>query len=370
MIGGTHAPDCVWRGRAPLRIGLAGGGTDLSPYCDEYGGAVLNVAIKRFAHAFVAPRTDGKVVFDARDLGTVDTTVASAPLAMDDGLSLHRGIYNRLVRDFNGGEPVPITLTTSVDCPQGSGLGASSSLTVAMVEAFSNMLGASLDSGEVARLAFEIERKDVALAGGRQDQYAASFGGMNFMEFAARERILVNPIQLDPNFARELESSLLLCFTGVSRKSGDIIQRQVDAIKRTDGNNLESMHKLKQDALEMKVALLHGDIASMAEILNRSWQTKKSTAAGISSSWIEELLDRAIGAGALAGKISGAGGGGFMVFIVPPEKWMYVADELRQSNAEVDTCVFDYDGSAGWNTVSLLNTRSLQLLHGAKHGTR
>ncbi|MEM7668383.1 MAG: dehydrogenase, partial [Pseudomonadota bacterium] len=315
MTSGSSSSECVWRGRAPLRIGLAGGGTDLSPYCDQYGGAVLNVAIKRFAHAFVARRTDGKVVFDARDLGTVDETTASAPLPIDQGLALHRGIYNRLIADFNGGEPLPITLTTSVDCPQGSGLGASSSLTVAMVEAFSNILGKSLDSGEVARLAFEIERRDVGLAGGRQDQYAAAFGGMNFMEFAARERILVNPIQLDPDFARELESSLLLCFTGVSRRSGDIIQKQVAAIQQTKDGNLESMHKLKQDALEMKVALLHGDIVSMAEILNRSWQTKKSTASGISSSWIDELLDRAVDAGALAGTISGAGGGGFMVFI-------------------------------------------------------
>jgi D-glycero-alpha-D-manno-heptose-7-phosphate kinase len=338
----------TWRGRAPLRLGLAGGGTDLSPYCDQYGGAVLNIAINRFAQAVIEPRRDGKVVFVAKDLGMTDEAVAERVLEPRGGLSLHRALYNRFVRDFAGGEPLSFTMTTSVDCPRGSGLGASSALMVAMIEVLRAWQGVSLTALEVAHLAYTVERRDVGMAGGRQDQYAAAVGGVNFMEFASRDRVLVNPLDLPPSFIDELESSFLLCFTGVSRFSSEIIARQVQAMRGSDGSSLEAMHQLKRDALEMKAALIHGELDRAAGIINHSWAAKKGTAPGVSNASIDALYNRALAAGALGGKISGAGGGGFMMLIVEPAIWMDVAEELRAAGGTVTSCTFAPRGSSGW----------------------
>src|SRR6516164_91323 len=175
------------RARAPLRLGLAGGGTDLSPYCDEFGGAVLNSTIDRFAYAFISPRNDGKVVFRAKDLGREEVIEVAAKLPHAT-LLLHRGVYERLVRDHNSGQAIAATITTTVDAPLGSGLGSSSALVVALVDAFRALFGAPLGQYDVAHLAFEIERLDLGLAGGKQDQYASAFGGTNFIEFLAKDR--------------------------------------------------------------------------------------------------------------------------------------------------------------------------------------
>ena len=342
----------IWRGRAPLRLGLAGGGTDLSPYCDQYGGAVLNVAINRFASATVEPRDDGQIVFLAKDLGLRDAMAAGSALDAGTGLRLHRALANRFARDFAGGEPLAFTMTTSVDCPRGSGLGASSALVVAMIEALRAWLGIPLSPSEVAHLAFEVERHDVGMAGGRQDQYAAAMGGVNFMEFASRDRVLVNPLDLPATFVTELESSLLLCFTGVSRISSEIIENQVRGMHAPAAgaglSNLEALHQLKRDALEMKAALLHGELDRVAELINYSWAAKKATAASISNREIDALHQRALAAGALGGKISGAGGGGFMMFVVEPAIWTDVAEELRVAGGVVSSCTFTARGSSGW----------------------
>jgi D-glycero-alpha-D-manno-heptose-7-phosphate kinase len=157
------------RAKAPLRLGLAGGGTDVSPYCDEHGGCVLNVTIDRSAMASITLRDDDRVVFNAVDLGRTDECAAAPELPAGQGLGLHRAAYNRMIRQFNGARPLPLTLTTHVDCPPGSGLGSSSALVVAMVAAFRELLGAPLGEYDTARLAFEIERRDLGLAGGRQD---------------------------------------------------------------------------------------------------------------------------------------------------------------------------------------------------------
>ena len=340
--------EAIWRGRAPLRLGLAGGGTDLSPYCDQYGGAVLNIAINRFAQAVVEPRRDGKVVFVAKDLGMMDESLANQVLDASQGLSLHRAVYNRFVRDFAGARPLSFTMTTSVDCPRGSGLGASSALVVAMLEALRAWQGVRLTPLTIAHLAYTVERQDVGMAGGRQDQYAAAVGGLNFMEFASRDRVLVSPLDLSPAFIDELESSLLLCFTGISRFSSEIIEHQVKAVSGSCGPGLEAMHMLKRDALEMKSALIHGEFDRVADIINHSWAAKKSTAPGITTASIDALYNRALSAGALGGKISGAGGGGFMMFIVEPAIWTDVAEKLRAAGGTVTSCTFASRGSSGW----------------------
>jgi len=337
----------VIRARAPLRLGLAGGGTDLSPYCDEFGGAVLNTTIDRFAYAFISLRDDGKVVFQARDLGR-EEVLEAAPRLPGAALLLHRGVYERMVRDHNGGKAIAATVTTTVDAPLGSGLGASSALVVALVEAFRELLGAPLGPYDVARLAFEIERLDLGLAGGRQDQYAAAFGGINFIEFLARDRVVVNPLRVSDSARNEFESSLLICFSGRSRDTTAIIAQQAAAVADHSTRAIAAMDRLKADAVEMKTALLAGDICRMAQILNDSWSAKKMTAGGISTARIEELYKIAMANGALAGKVSGAGGGGFLMFIVPPEDRLGLLDALGAAGVSAAPVKFTDRGCETW----------------------
>jgi D-glycero-alpha-D-manno-heptose-7-phosphate kinase len=308
----------VTRSRAPLRLGLAGGGTDLSPYCDEFDGAVLNTTIDRFAYAFISPRDDDCIVFRAKDLRR-EEILAAAPELPQAALLLHRGVYERMVHDYNGGQAIPATITTTVDAPAGSGLGSSSALVVALVDAFRTFLGVPLGQYELAHLAFEIERLDLGLPGGRQDQYSAAFGGTNFIEFLGPDRVIVNPLRISDNIRNELESSLVVCFSGESRDATAIITQQTAGLVDHSTRTIAAMDRLKADAVAMKNALLVGDVNGMASILEDSWAAKKLTAPGVSNAQIDRLCEIAFANGALAGKVSGAGGGGFLMFIVPPE---------------------------------------------------
>jgi D-glycero-alpha-D-manno-heptose-7-phosphate kinase len=333
------------RARAPLRLGLAGGGTDLSPYCDEFGGAVLNTTIDRFAYAFISPRDDGMVVFRAKDLDREEVLVA-APQLPQASLPLHRGVYERMVRDHHDGRAIPATITTTVDAPLGSGLGSSSALVVALVDAFRALLGAPLGQYDVAHLAFEIERIDIGLAGGKQDQYAAAFGGTNFIEFLANDRVIVNPLRVSDSARNEFESSLVICFSGRSRDATVIIEQQTAGI--VDHSTIAAMDRLKAEAIEMKRALLASDISAMARILTASWRAKKMTAPGISTDRIDQLYDVAFTNGALAGKVSGAGGGGFVMFIVHPEDRRDLINALNAAGGSAGPVKFAERGCETW----------------------
>ncbi len=335
------------RARAPLRLGLAGGGTDLSPYCDDFGGAVLNVTVDRFAFASFLPRDDGRVVFEADDVGVSEAFSLDTPLE-SAALVLHRGVYERMIRDFNGGVRIPMTVKTTVDAPAGSGLGSSSALVVALVDGMRAILGAPLGPYDVAHLAFEVERIDLGLSGGRQDQYAAAFGGINYIEFLANDRVVVNPLRVHTDILNELESSLIVCFSGRSRSSAEIIDRQTQGIRAARGRTLDALHQLKADAADMKRALLVGDIRHMADILNASWKTKQETAEGISNSAIDHLVGLAMENGALAGKVSGAGGGGFMFFIVDPESRYRLLEILSAAGAASSPVKFTMQGCETW----------------------
>ena len=267
----------ITRTRAPLRLGLAGGGTDLSPYSEDFGGAVLNCTIDRYAYAFIAPRQDGGLAFRAKDLG-LEESFQTAEAAATSKLDLHRGVYLRMVREFNRGRHIPMTMTTTVDAPQGSGLGSSSALVVAMIDAFRVLLELPLGQYEVAKLAFEIEREDLKLSGGKQDQYAATFGGINFIEFLSDRRVIVNPLRVPVWVRNEFESSLVVAFSGQSRSSAAIIDQQKAALAGNSATALEAMHQLKSDAIEMKRVLLQGMIGDVAAILDHSWTSKKATA--------------------------------------------------------------------------------------------
>jgi D-glycero-alpha-D-manno-heptose-7-phosphate kinase len=342
------------RSRVPLRLGLAGGGTDLSPYCDEFGGAVLNTTIDRYAYAFIEPSADGLVHFIAPDVEQEETFPPDLDALTGAKLQLHAGVVRRMVGQFGGGRLRPMRVTSYVDAPPGSGLGSSSALVVALVEAFTALLAAPLGPYDVAHVAFEIERIDLALAGGKQDQYAATFGGTNFIEFHAADRVIVNPLRVAPSVLNELETSMVICFTGVSRRSEAIIVEQqrrmsTDAGVATHGDAIDSLHQLKRDAVEMKQALLRGEIPHMAEILNRSWAAKKRTASGISTGRIEELYDLAFASGAIGGKVSGAGGGGFMMFIVPPDRRIAVVRALNAGGGSASGVHLTSQGAESWS---------------------
>jgi len=337
----------IIRARSPLRLGLAGGGTDVSPYCDQFGGAVLNVTIDLYAYAIIEPAEDGRVVISAPDIE------GSGEILDDHGelagpLILHRAVYRRFVRQFNAGRPLPCRITTFCDAPPGSGLGTSSTMVVALVKAFAVWLNLALGDYEIAHLAFEIERQDAGLNGGRQDQYAATFGGVNFMEFFSREKVIVNPLRIDNWILAELETSLVLFDTGVSRASARIIKEQTDNLFNRTGATLEALHAIKADAIRMKEFLLKGDFKNFAVVMRETWDAKKRLANAISNPQIDAAVEVAIAAGALAGKISGAGGGGILTLLVAPERRVEVIRALRRREGQVLTCHLTRRGTDCW----------------------
>ncbi len=342
------APASRIRSRAPLRLGLAGGGTDVSPYSEDFGGAVLNATIDRFAFAFIEPSADGHIHFIASDLEADERFPLDLDSLRDAELSLHAAVYRRMIREFGDNQPLAVTVRTSVDAPPGSGLGSSSALVVALVEAFRALMDLPLGPYEVAHLAYEIERVDLGLSGGKQDQYAAAFGGVNYIEFMAGNRVIVNPLRVSRTVLSEFETSLVVCFTGISRRSEAIIDQQRQGMAQKSARTIDSLHQLKADALEMKLALLRSDIERMAKVLDNSWKAKKETASGISTSTIESLHGEAMAAGALAGKVSGAGGGGFMMFIVPPEKRLNLVRKLNQAGGFAEGVKLTGNGVESW----------------------
>ena len=338
------------RSRAPLRLGLAGGGTDVSPYCDEFGGAILNATIGHYAYASIEPLDDGWVRFESRDQSTSSEYPADGILEPDGRLDLLKFVHNFAVRRFNGGRPLSLRLITRVDVPSGSGLGGSSTLVVAALKAYAEWLHYPIDDYDLAHTAWKLEREDAGLQGGRQDQYAAAFGGFNFMEFGREGRVLVNPLRIQPSVVSELEASLLLFYTGASRSSADIIAEQSKNVETGNQNAIEAMHRIKQEAIRMKEALLRGDFLLLHEVLRSSWDAKKQMASSIVNERIENLYKVALGAGASCARISGAGGGGFMMFLADPMYKDRVAAALRQYDTSgiVYGCHFTGVGAQAW----------------------
>jgi len=338
----------VVRARAPLRLGLAGGGTDVSPYCDIYGGFVLNAAVDRYAYAVIRTLDEPVVRFVATDQQVEKVRPAEAPLPLNGKLDLHKAVYNHIVKNFNGGKPISLELSTFCDAPAGSGLGSSSTLVVAMIRAFTELLNLPLDDYIIAHMAYQIERMDCGLQGGRQDQYSATFGGFNFMEFYADERAVINPLRVKNWILCELEASLVLYFTGVSRESAHIIADQSSNVKSGATDALEAMHGIKREALAMKECLLRGDFEGLVESMRLGWENKKRSAKTVSNPHIDAIYDAAMQAGALAGKVSGAGGGGFMWFFVPTERRMDVIRALNDFGGQVSNCHFTKHGTQAW----------------------
>jgi D-glycero-alpha-D-manno-heptose-7-phosphate kinase len=327
---------------------LAGGGTDVSPYCDVHGGYVLNVTIDRYAYAVLRPLDGSSVCFEASDQQAACTCPLISRLPLDGTLNLHKAVYNYFVAVYNDNQPIALQLNTFCDAPVGSGLGSSSTLVVAMIKAFVELLNVPLDDYAIASLAFRIERIDCGLQGGRQDQYSATFGGFNFMEFYGDDRVIVNSLRVKNWIVCELEASLILYFTGVSRESAQIIADQSSNVAQGMSDAITAMHGIKEEALVMKESLLKGDFQGFVESIRMGWDNKKRTAATVTTPRVDQIYETACYAGALAGKVSGAGGGGFMWFFVPTEKRMDVIRSLNALGGQVSNCHFTQHGTQAW----------------------
>lgn len=337
------------RARAPLRLGFGGGGTDVAPYCDEHGGVVLNAAIDLFAHVSVAARDDGQVRLEAADRDQAWTGPAAVSLGAAEPLRLLKGVYNRFMADHAGGRPLALTLTSYADCPPGSGLGSSSALVVAMVAAMARFMGVEMAPAQTAALAFDIERRELALAGGRQDQYAAAFGGLNLMRFEAQGATVVEPVDLPAATLRELEASLVLYFTGVSRESAAIIEEQAANMRAGAGRSIEGLDALKAGAFAMREALRAGDLAGFGALMDSGWSSKKLTAHNISSARIDAVYGAAKAFGVLGGKVSGAGGGGFMMFLVEPTRREALKRLLAGFGGQAQGARLEPRGAESWD---------------------
>jgi D-glycero-alpha-D-manno-heptose-7-phosphate kinase len=337
----------IIRSKAPLRIGLAGGGTDVSPYSDEFGGAILNATISLYANASIEPTNNNIIQLIAADRGEEEKYEVSTLLPINGKLDLLKAVYNRIQIDYPFNTD-GFTLTTSVDAPAGSGLGTSSTLVVAILGAFVEMLKLPLGDYDIAKLAFSIEREDLQLAGGKQDQYAATFGGVNFMEFYAGDKVIVNPLRVRENYLHELENNLLLFFTATSRESATIIKEQQANVTQKNNDSIEAMHLLKQQAQQMKEAILQGKLDAIGEILDFGFAQKRKMAHNISNPQIEAIYQAAKNAGATGGKISGAGGGGFMIFYCPNTSRYAVTQALQQVNGSISHYGFVQQGLTTW----------------------
>lgn len=337
----------IYRSRAPLRIGLAGGGTDVSPYADEFGGAILNVTISHYAHASIEIIPEKKLIFQTLDRNEQQEFDWQKKLPVNGTLDLLKGVYNRIQKDYGIAE-TGFRLSTYVDAPAGSGLGTSSTLVVSIIGAFAEMLKLPLGEYDIAQYAYEIERKDLLLAGGRQDQYAATFGGVNFMEFYKDDKVIVNPLRIRQEYLYELENNLVLYFTSTSRESAAIIKEQQKNVSSKNEKSIEAMHQLKEQAKMMKEALLKGKLNEIGEILDYGFQQKRLMAHNISNSKIESIYDAAKAAGATGGKISGAGGGGFMIFYCPGNTRYAVINTLNNFGGQVKKYSFTKYGLTSW----------------------
>ncbi len=337
----------IIRGKAPLRLGLAGGGTDVASYSDLFGEAILNITINNHAHATIEPTGEGMVSFFRAE--TVESVSFPALDAhpTDHAFILHAGVYCRVVSDLRH-QPLSCRLTTQVDAPAGSGLGSSSTLAVAMLGTFSEWMKLPLGKYDLAHLAYEIERSDLGMAGSRQVHYSATFGGVNFMKFCQGNKVIVNPLPIRQAYLNELAHNLVLYDTGTSHISAVIIENQQKNVSPGKQVCIEAMHQIKHQAVMMKEDLLRGEIDRIGEILDYGWKHKKMIAEGITNAHIDIIVDTASQYGASGDKISVAGGGGFMMFYCPVSRRASVIKALQPFGGQVKPYEFTNHGVTTW----------------------
>jgi D-glycero-alpha-D-manno-heptose-7-phosphate kinase len=335
------------RGRAPLRISFAGGGTDLSPYLEEKGGVVLNATIDRYAYATLRFPQEREIHVQSLDYKSEAHFGFDEPLAYDGNFDLIKACLTRLrVRSDHAEGGLELYLET--EAPPGSGLGASSALVVAVIGALKTWRRLAIDKYELARTAWEVERIDVGVPGGMQDQYAAAFGGFNLIEFHTNSNVIVNPLRIEPRIIQELQYNMLLVFTGSTRVSSTIIEAQVAGYVDRKPGVAEAMDRMKALAFDAKDALLTGRLHDLGEILHEEFLAKKRTAASVAPPHIEEMYEEARRRGVIGGKISGAGGGGFMFLYCPYDRKHAVSERLVEMGAQVLPVAFEPEGVQSW----------------------
>lgn len=328
-----------FRARAPLRLGLTGGGTDVEPYASQKGGMVFNTTINRYAYCTITPTGDHSMSVHSTDYGKYTALLDDGPLKLDGNMDLIKAVTNY----FQVTDGFKMFLQS--EAPPGSGLGGSSTVIVSIIAAMCEWRGIRMTSYEMAQLAYKLEREDIGLKGGKQDQYAAVFGGFNFMKFGPNG-VNVNRVRISQDTVNELQYCSLLCYTGNCRESASIIESQVKEFNK--GQNEEALDQTKRLAKEMYDAMERGDIRHSGEILDESWGYKKQFSSKITNPIIDKIYDTAKGAGAIGGKVSGAGGGGFMYFICEYDRKYNVAQELGKLGVKVTDFMFEPQGVISW----------------------
>ena len=317
------------RAKAPLRLSFAGGGTDVRPFSDREGGMVLNATITRYAWGTLSSRGDGRIQIESADFESLIKLDTKTELVYDGKMDLAKAA----IQSLGGHDSQGFDLFLHTDAPPGSGLGSSSSLMVSVVGLMKEFKGLPMTDYEAAHLAYTIEREHLGIKGGMQDQYAATFGGFNFIEFS-KDHVIVNPLRIRQDIINELEHNLLLCYTGTSRFSDGIIEDQVGRYEKQEEPTVGGLRRQKELAVEMKNALLQRRLNDFGTLLGSAWEYKKKISPKISSPMIDEMYGEAIKHGALGGKMTGAGGGGYMLFYCRFERKHRVAEALRKMGAE------------------------------------
>lgn len=335
----------IFRAKAPLRISFCGGGTDVSPYPEEKGGCVLSSTIDQYVWASVSPRAGDEIVISSLDLG-LQRTYSKGALPYDGELDLAKGVLNHF-GELRGDLPSGVEVFIHSDAPPGSGLGSSSTMVATLVGGISDWLGIPLTHYEIAETTYKIERLDVRLSGGRQDQYAAAFGGFNFIEFFA-DHSIVNPLRIPRDTINELEYHLLLVFTGGTRTSARIVDTQMERYRQGEMDAVTGLDELKRLTAEMKNCLLRDRLDDFGRLLHEAWQWKKGLAAAITNDSIDRLYGTARDMGAMGGKILGAGGGGHLLIYCPIEKKHQIASAMERLGGRVVSFAFEERGLQTW----------------------
>jgi D-glycero-alpha-D-manno-heptose-7-phosphate kinase len=329
------------RSRAPLRISFGGGGTDVPPYPEEQGGAVLSTTIGKYAYCTLIGRKDDSINVRSLDYDIVASYNVNGELKPDGKLDLVKAAI-RALNVKNG-----FDLFLHTDAPPGSGLGTSSALVVAIVGAFKQFLKLPLTSYDISELAYHIERDEAGIKGGRQDQYAATFGGFNFIEFLGKTTI-VNPLRINWDTINELEYRLMLCYTGGTRLSAGILDDQVTSYVEKRPDVVQALQETKGLAFSMKNALLLGKLNEFGSLLHQAWNCKKRLSKKITDPRIDDLYESARQNGAIGGKLLGAGGGGYLLFLCEFDKWHIVAEKLERAGGKIVGFTFDLRGMQSW----------------------
>jgi D-glycero-alpha-D-manno-heptose-7-phosphate kinase len=303
--------------RAPVRISFAGGGTDLPAYFTRHGGAVVSATLDKYVYVVLTVHPKPELQILSSDYRTFHRQRAGEVLFWEGDLNLPKAILH----EFGIVQGVSMFLASEV--PPGTGLGSSSTVTVATVKAVSAASGRRMSSQEVAETATRIEIEKLGMPIGYQDQFAAAFGGLNHICFGADGRTQVEPIRTPPGTLERLQQNLLLFFTGQSRDSTSILARQRSSTEKHDPRVLEALHAVKAMVDPMRACLEAGDLDRFGELLHQGWQNKKRFASGVSNPRVDQLYELARSYGAIGGKLAGAGGGGFMM--------LYCADGTQEA---------------------------------------